>query len=131
MQNFAVSVPLSTTAILLSAMALKHYGADFVLQTNWMAHGKERVRGWFAPLAAHALCHAVFTLSIALLVRPSLWWLAVADLLVHAAIDRAKTMVARRGRWEARQAQFWWLMGFDQLLHQLTNIALAAAFLVR
>jgi hypothetical protein len=26
------------------------------------------------------------------------------------------------------QGAFWWLMGFDQFLHQVTNIALAAAF---
>ena len=56
-------------------MAAKHYGADFVGQTEWMARGKERVSGWAAPLAAHAGLHALGTLCIALLFKPSLWWL--------------------------------------------------------
>ncbi len=111
-------------------MAIKHYAADFLLQTTWMARGKERSPGWFAPLAAHVLCHAGFTLVIALLVAPRLWWLALVDMVLHATIDRGKTLIARRGGWDAQRAEFWWLIGFDQLLHQITNIALVAAFFV-
>jgi hypothetical protein len=110
-------------------MALKHYVADFVLQTNWIAHGKERSEGWFAPLAVHVLCHAALTLVIALVVAPHLWWLALVDLVVHAIIDRAKTLTGCYGGWKATQPQYWWLMGFDQFLHQVTNIAIAAALM--
>lgn len=123
-----ISVPLWTFCTILLALTLKHYAADFVLQTNWVARGKERMEGWQLPLAAHSLCHAAFTLGLALTLRPSLWWLALADLVVHASVDRAKTLIAQRGKWEVRQIEFWWLMGFDQFLHQATNIALAAAF---
>ena len=42
--------------------------------------------------------------------------------------ERAKTLTALWGRWGVDKTQFWWLMGFDQFLHQATNIALAAAF---
>jgi hypothetical protein len=111
-------------------MAIKHYAADFLFQTNWMARGKERSSGWFAPLAVHVLCHASLTLVIALVVAPHLWWLALVDLILHATIDRGKTLIAHRGGWNTERAEFWWLMGFDQLLHQITNIALAAALLV-
>jgi hypothetical protein len=111
-------------------MAFKHFVADFLLQTNWIAHGKERSEGWFAPLAVHVLCHAALTLVIALAIAPRLWWLAPVDLVVHAAIDRGKSVVAHRGGWDPSQGAFWWLIGFDQFLHQATNIALAAAFFV-
>jgi hypothetical protein len=39
-------------------------------------------------------------------------------------------MVGHWGGWEFSQGAYWWLMGFDQFLHQLTNIALTAAFFV-
>ncbi|MGA2043788.1 MAG: DUF3307 domain-containing protein [Roseiarcus sp.] len=123
-------VPFWPFCALLLAMAVKHFVADFLLQTNWIARGKERPTGWAAPLAVHALIHGGCTLLIALAVAPRLWWLGPADLAIHWTIDRAKTLVSLRGGWSADQAAFWWVIGFDQLLHQATNIALAAAFFV-
>jgi len=114
---------------LILVMTLKHFVADFVLQTNWIARGKERRTGWSAPLAIHVLIHAAFALAIALAVAPRLWWLAFVDLVVHAAIDRGKSLVAQWGRWDTTNAKFWWLLGFDQFLHQVTNVMLAAALL--
>ena len=130
MAQIGPSVPLWTFCGLLVVFAFKHFVADFVLQTNWIAHGKERVVGWFAPLAVHVLGHAALTLLIALAIAPRLWWLALADLVVHAAIDRGKSVTGHWGRWEIGQGAFWWLMGFDQFLHQVTNIAWTAAFFV-
>jgi hypothetical protein len=125
-----VSVPLASFCALLLVMAFKHFVADFLLQTSWIAHGKERREGWQAPLAVHVLCHAGLTLVIALFVAPRLWWLALVDLVVHAAIDRSKSLIGNRGGWQVNQFQYWWLLGFDQFLHQVTNIALAAALLL-
>jgi len=121
-------VPLWSFCALLFAMTVKHYVADFALQTNWIARGKERREGWFAPLAVHVLIHASLTLCIALAVVPRLWWLALVDLVVHSAIDRSKSLVSHWGGWGATQIQFWWLIGFDQFLHQVTDLALVAAF---
>lgn len=119
------TVPLLTLSALLIVMAAKHYGVDFVGQTEWMARGKERVVGWQAPLAAHAGMHALATLGVALLVKPAFWWIALIDFVVHGLIDRGKTLVAHRTRFAMTDPRFWWLMGFDQFLHQVTNVALA------
>ena len=113
-----------------AAFATKHLLADFILQTNWMARGKEQRSDWGPPLLAHALCHAVLTLAITLVTAPRLWWLSPIDLAVHLAIDRGKTLLAQRGGWRIDEARFWWLLGFDQYLHQLTNLSLAAAILL-
>ncbi len=110
--------------------ATKHVVADFLLQATWMARGKERPTGWVPPLLAHASCHAGLTLAITLVTVPRLWWLALIDLAVHLAIDRSKTLLAQRGGWHPDQPQYWWLLGFDQYLHQLTNLWLAAALLL-
>ena len=130
MQALDTPVPLSTLAALMVAMAAKQYLIDFVAQTDWMARGKERVDGWAAPLAVHAGTHALGTLAIALLYRPALWWLALLDFVVHGLIDRGKTLVAQRTRWPMTDPRFWWLMGFDQFLHQVTNIALVVLLIV-
>jgi hypothetical protein len=124
------SVPLWTLCGLLLLFAFKHYVADFMLQTSWIAHGKERVTGWLAPLAVHVLAHGVLTLAIALTWAPRLWWLALVDVVVHATIDRCKSLLGNWGSWKPTEGQFWWLMGFDQFLHQVTNIALTAAFFI-
>lgn len=122
-------VPVWTMAVLAATMIVKHYLADFVLQTDWMARGKERATGWLWPLAAHAGCHAAATLCVALVVAPHLWWLALVDLGIHVCVDRAKSVVARRTGWTATDVRFWWLLGFDQMLHGLTDLGLVAAML--
>ena len=73
-------------------------------------------------------CH--LDLAITLVTAPHLWWLSLIDLAVHLAIDRSKTLLAQFGGWRTDQARFWWLLGFDQYLHQLTNLSLAAAILL-
>jgi hypothetical protein len=120
--------PVWAMTFLAILMATKHYIADFLLQTNWIARGKECRSGWLLPLAVHVLCHAGLTLAITLALAPRLWWLAPLDLAVHFAIDRGKTIVGQLGRWTPGDEKFWWLLGFDQYLHQVTNVALAAAF---
>ncbi|MBX9934899.1 MAG: DUF3307 domain-containing protein [Methylobacterium sp.] len=122
-------VPISMVVALSGTMAIKHYLADFLLQTDWMARGKERERHWLLPLAAHAGCHAGMTLAVALVVEPRLWWLCLVDFSIHAAIDKAKATIGRRLALIPSQARFWWLMGFDQLLHGLTDLGLVAALL--
>lgn len=109
-------------------MTTKHFIADFLLQTSWMAHGKEGRQSWLGPLAVHVLIHAGLTLLIALVVAPRLWWLALIDLVVHFCVDRSKAKVGQRCSWDTKKTQYWWLLGFDQFIHQVTNIALTAAF---
>lgn len=118
---------IAAFAGIVCAFSVKHVLADFLLQSNWMARGKEARSGWAAPLFAHAVAHAGMTLLVVLALAPRAWWLAPVDLVVHAAIDRGKALVALRVRWRVDQPQFWWLVGVDQGLHQLTNVGLALA----
>jgi hypothetical protein len=122
--------PVTTSAGIMAAFAVKHYVADFLLQTGWMARGKDRPGGWLGPLLGpHRLpCGAHARLALAL--APHLWWLALVDAALHFGIDRSKSLLARSGGWQPAQCQFWWVLGFDQLLHQLTNIGIATALLL-
>ena len=121
-------VPLGTVTALMVVMAAKHFCADFLFQTSWIAKGKSATHGWLLPLALHAAGHAALTLLIVLLLFPRLWWLAPLEFVVHASIDRAKVLVGRRKTLDASMTEYWWLIGFDQFLHQLTNVVLVLAF---
>lgn len=122
--------PVWTLVGCILLFTVKHYVADFLIQTAWIASGKEARQGWALPLLVHAAGHAGLTLGIVLAVQPRLWWLAAIDLVVHVGIDRSKSLFGRWGDWTPQDARYWWLLGFDQLLHQVTNIGLAAALIL-
>lgn len=122
-------VPLVTVTALMVVLTAKHFCADFLFQTNWIAAGKAAPTGWLVPLLMHVAGHSILTLVITLVVAPRLWWLAGVEFVVHAVIDRAKVLIGRRQHLDPGQAAFWWLLGFDQFLHHVTDIALVFAFL--
>lgn len=119
-QKIALSALLSLSAV----FAVKHVIADFILQTNAIAIGKDRAVDWLKPLLLHAGGHAVLTLAIALVAAPSFAWLAIVDFIVHASIDRSKAIVRARLNVTPADAPFWWLIGIDQALHHLTHLGL-------
>lgn len=112
------------------AMYIKHLSADFILQSNWMARGKNRMEGWLVPLAAHAGLHGLGTLAIALTVKPELWWLGPIDALIHGGVDRGKAFVSQRWNFPTTDVRFWWIIGFDQFAHHITDLGLVAAMLI-
>lgn len=123
-------VPLGTVTSLMLVLATKHFIADFLLQTTAMAKGKAAGRGWLAPLLLHAFAHASLTFLIALVFCPRAWWIAVVEFVLHATLDRLKALTGRGAGLDPSQPLYWWLFGFDQYLHQLTNVGIVVAFLV-
>jgi hypothetical protein len=101
----------------------KHLLADYLLQTASMVAGKDGRRDWLMPLSIHAGIHAGSTLLLVIAVKPFLWWLAPLDFIIHAAIDRTKSILGRHGEWRPDQSRFWWLHGADQAAHHLTHFA--------
>ena len=125
-------MPLLTPLVfwLLAALTLKHFLADFLLQTRWMASGKEADQGWLLPLACHAGIHGAGTLLVALAFAPEAWWLGLLDTLIHGLIDFGKARASLQFRFQPHQPVYWWLFGLDQFLHQITNLGLAMALLL-
>ena len=162
--------------ILLVVFQLKHFIADYPLQTPYML-GKFKPSGWVLPLSCHCAVQAGFTYIIAL---AALWntekgllyatgfaWL---DFAIHFAMDRIKASPECLGRFESLSKEqfkglsearmlavsaaahfkellgmtasynasvyeiekidkkikgnkyFWWALGFDQMVHHLTDI---------
>ena len=121
--------PIGVFAVLALVFTTKHFVADFLLQNRWIALGKDSTSHWLRPLLVHVGLHALLTLAIVLAAAPRLWWLALVDFGIHFS-DRSKCLLAHWGGWTPQNARYWWLFGFDQYLHQVTNIGLAAALVV-
>ena len=75
-------------------LTVKHVIADFVLQTSWMALGKDQKTGWALPLLAHCLVHLAVAMAVILIIAPRFWFVAFIDFAIHITIDRAKGLCA-------------------------------------
>lgn len=114
---------LNWCLFLIAVFQIKHFIADFPLQKEYML--RKFLPGWefVLPLATHCAVHAVMTLGIVLAIRPSLWWLAVADFVVHFIMDRIKSGPHYLGRFDDKNRPgFWNALGFDQMVHHLTSL---------
>jgi hypothetical protein len=75
------------------------------------------------PLAIHCGIHSLSTLAITLYLKPSLWWLAILDFIVHFTMDRLKAGPRYLGRFsDIRSKAYWVSFGLDQMVHHLTHI---------
>lgn len=121
-----------TTAILLLFVALqiKHLVADFFLQNAKMIMGRERY--WHMGRAQHAGVHALLSIvSFALFgTSPMLiFWIVLVEYVVHFHIDWGKARYSVAKKLTPDQPKYWYAMGTDQALHQLTYIAMVWAWL--
>jgi len=113
--------------ILFILFQLKHFICDFPLQKPYQYLNKG-IYGHGGGIL-HASIHATATLLILLFftTESEARWLAAADFLIHYHIDWAKVKINKRYGWKCDNSEkFWYLLGFDQLLHQLTYIGIIA-----
>jgi hypothetical protein len=112
--------------MLIALFLVKHFIADFVLQSDCMANAKGQRRDWADWLFAHCMIHSVLTLVVLVLFVPLVEAVTLAsfDHWTHFIIDRTKAVYSRD--LSPRKKAFWNALGFDQLLHGLTYVAIAA-----
>jgi Protein of unknown function (DUF3307) len=117
--------------VAMSYLLLKHYVADFVVQTPFQFKNKGRY-GHPGGLL-HAAIHAVLTIPLVLIVQPTMPQVAALlvalEFLVHYHIDWGKEQVNRLAALSPASARYWQLFGFDQLLHGMTYVVLLACLL--
>lgn len=113
---------LTKVFILLVIFQIKHFLADYPFQGKYMLGKFKEDWSFLLPLATHCAVHAAFTLGIALVFRPGVWWLSIVDFVVHFTMDRIKAGPKYLGRFKNMQEpKFWWSLGFDQMVHHLTH----------
>ncbi len=125
-----MNAEVKTIFILLVVYQLKHFLADYIFQHNYML---KKIRpGWnfIAPLGLHCIVHGAMTLAICLYFRPSMWWLSLVDFVFHFTTDRLRSGPRYLGRYtDINRSIFWWILGFDQMIHHLTHLLLIALLL--
>lgn len=123
--HWPVTVTVGPLVFWMLLLTVKHVIADFVLQNTWMAMGKDGRTDWLLPLTLHCLIHGVLATVLFLILAPNLWYLGIADFVVHIIIDRAKGLCASRLEIRPGHPWFWTLIGVDQALHHVTDFAWA------
>ncbi|HEV1999329.1 MAG TPA: DUF3307 domain-containing protein [Xanthobacteraceae bacterium] len=119
------SVQLILVVILI--LQIKHCLCDYVLQTAYQYSNKGKY-GHPGGII-HAGLHALFTLFAFVVITPSLalgFAIVVGEFIVHYHIDWTKEQILKRRHWAFPQAQFWWVFGADQALHEATYLVIAA-----
>ena len=111
-----------TTWLILFLLFVKHFLADFVWQSETMVLGK-RQYGQLGGLQ-HSALHGVLTYVILMhfLALQACVMLAIIDAVVHYHVDWAKMNITKN--YTADDKQFWFWIGFDQLLHALTYLVI-------
>lgn len=113
----------------LLAFQVKHLLADFFLQPAYQYQNKGTYlhRGGID----HALTHAVGTALLLLVFElsfPFVFLAAVLDAVIHYHIDWAKVNLCKYFGWTPTNSEkYWYLLGVDQFLHQLTYVGIIAA----
>lgn len=114
-------------AVLLILQA-KHFVADFLIQTpyQFLNKGKYGHPGGLIHAGIHALGSALvfFVITPSLLLGTAI---VVCEFVAHYHIDWGKESTVKATQWKFPQAEFWWAFGADQVLHQITYLAIAAA----
>ena len=114
--------------ILLIALLVGHYLADFCLTTPAMIRAKADGKK-AGPILLHAGVHALLV-GVCLLVFGVSWKLLLllmsAELVSHFLIDTTKGLLTARFPLLADQQKksYWVLYGFDQLLHLLVIVGI-------
>lgn len=135
--------------LLLVTFQLKHFFADYPLQTRYMLGKFNKYPDYVEPLLAHVAVHGTFTFCIAMCVAPVhvAMWLAIFDMVCHFIMDRIKASPDMLGKFTALSKRemiaiiskdhlirdnadekaiesntfFWWCLELDQSVHHLTH----------
>ena len=115
------------TLVLLTILFLKHFIIDFL----WQGPYQYKNKGTYGHPGGllHSGLHAVgtfFALWVCLpWAGPTIMLMSVIEFSIHYHVDWAKMNINKLLNWKPdTHEQFWWLLGFDQLLHSLTYIGM-------
>lgn len=111
--------------VLLFALQIKHFIGDFLVQTQYMSANKGR---FLHPGGLyHAAIHAGLTLTL-LNGCLSMSWITTSivlfEFVFHYFVDFGKVNLNNKLGLTTNVPLYWSLLGFDQLLHQLSYLGM-------
>ena len=111
--------------LLLAGLEVKHFIADYMLQSGWIISGKGSLAkpGGYVHAGIHAIGSAI-VFAIARIPPTAIVEIVAAEFVVHYAFDFAKVYYGHGVDPDSDAGRFWALHGLDQLFHQLTYIVM-------
>lgn len=107
--------------ILLILLQIKHFICDFPLQNSYQYLNKG-IYGHRGGIL-HSFIHATISTLILTFFTPYALILGIFEGIIHYHIDWAKVKINKYYGWKCDNSEkFWYLLGLDQLFHQLTYI---------
>lgn len=116
---------MGSVMLALLLLQVKHFLGDFVFQTQRQVQYKGVYGAW--PGLEHSGLHAAMSVPCLLLAGAAPVAALVAALIefvVHYHQDWARERFVRRTGLTPAARQYWVLLGADQLVHQLTYVAI-------
>jgi hypothetical protein len=109
----------------LLALEIKHFLCDFVFQTEYQV----RTKGIYGHVGGfiHSGYHTIGTIPALLIMQAPLRAIVIimiGEFLVHYHTDWTKSNVDSYFDWGQSDARYWMVFGTDQLIHQLTYLAI-------
>ena len=102
-------------------LQIKHFVADFVLQTDQMVLEKGTYGARYGVY--HSTIQGFGTFLAFAWIHPFLGVITgLFDFLVHYHVDWAKMNINRKYGYTPKDHKFWLWLGLDQLAHQLTYV---------
>lgn len=124
-----MTASIGAVLLMLCLLQIKHMFADYYLQTPKMLSGRSTYFHW--GRAQHAGVHVLGSVIVFLLFGAP--WsfiviIAALEWVVHFNIDFAKASYSDKKKLSPTQAAFWRAAGLDQLMHNLTYVAMVWAW---
>lgn len=115
--------------LVLILLQFKHLIVDFLLQSPYILDNR-KIYGHPGGLL-HVAIHGVGSIAVFWIMGTSLWamiGIVLVEVLIHYHLDWAKdNYVAKKGL-TASDNLFWYALGVDQSLHQLTYVMMTQAW---
>jgi Protein of unknown function (DUF3307) len=117
---------------LLSLFQIKHLVCDFFLQApyQYLNKGKYGHPGGLL----HVGIHCMGSIWVMAACRPDLhrmFWLIIGEAIIHYHVDWAKIQIGDKFNWKPTNSDyFWWLLGIDQFVHQITYVVMVYFLLI-
>ncbi len=120
-----------TILLALTLLQIKHFVCDFVFQSA--RHVK--FKGIYGHPAGieHSAIHVIGTVPCLLIVGVNVGValaIGATEFVVHYHTDWAKEQIMRRGQWNPADHMFWTMLGLDQLVHELTYVAIVGGLVM-
>ena len=113
---------LEQVLLVFLLLQFKHFVCDFLLQGfpyMYLNKGTYGHPGGILHSGVH-LVGSLVTLPFLLPLNAVMWIVCLAEFFAHYHIDWAKMKLNKKYGWACNNSEyFWWLLGFDQFLHQV------------